>query len=201
MNTIAKSWNRNRWLKTVVVAVFCLCCFSAVRAGVEVAIPAYEKLTPQARKEAERYDEMIADLRRNIAQPGHRADLVAEDKVLLAEMIQKRPKTIISVQKYTMEPDKTVGIPSVCPVHHKKMSAQRVPIGAAVMLQRSGMMASRKVKATQFPFGDAFIPGACFGGGGSPQFGKVYLCPDCELAKKAWVEDLRMPKAKDPKAK
>ncbi len=155
-----------------------------------MVIPAYDKLTPLAREEAERFDKNIADVRNYMAQPGRTPNEIAESKVLLRSLIEKRPEAIIHVQKFTSEPDKTKGLSSVCPVHHKRMSAQRVPIVSSVMVERSWGPPSR-LKSSQFPFADEFIGGACFG---YSQFGKVFVCRDCQLAKKAWQDAHPLPK-------
>jgi len=96
--------------------------------------------------------------------------------------IQKR---MDQLEKETF--DLTKGESGICPVHHIKMQIKETQIAFGLLAVKEPQPDS-KTRETRFPFARDWIVGGCIVSDGSPKTGKVFLCPKCVGAEKAWMK-------------
>jgi hypothetical protein len=121
---------------------------------------------------ARRWDELVDELQ-DLAE--------APDLQKLAD-IQRRMAEL-EEERYDYTKDET----DVCPVHHVKMAAHEARIQFG-LLMFSDPQPGVTTRQSQFPFARDWIMGGCVLPHDAPKAGRVFLCPQCVEAEKAWVK-------------
>ncbi|HEV2840032.1 MAG TPA: hypothetical protein VGW39_01795 [Chthoniobacterales bacterium] len=83
--------------------------------------------------------------------------------------------------------DTTTKQSNVCPAHGLHMAKRQVEIQYGLPAFRNPQP-DHQIREREFPFGVALYLGGCVVSSDSPKYALVYVCAQCELAAKKWVE-------------
>jgi hypothetical protein len=105
---------------------------------------------------------------------------------------EDREKGLVELQRRFNElrkevVDLTKGESNVCPVHHIKMPAKEAPV-AYGLLDWSSRNPSAETRERKFPFAQGVVLAGCRIYEDSPKVGRLFLCPKCVEAEKAWIK-------------
>jgi hypothetical protein len=82
--------------------------------------------------------------------------------------------------------DYTVGVSTICEIHHIQMQRTTVPIAYGLLSVDAQAEAKYAVSTNSFPHAETFAFGGCVVSDHSPKNAVIFICPECKKTAARW---------------